>query len=180
MPAGCSWIRPGRGCSPARKQRSRSSELPRIRFFSRGSPSPTEITVPAERFLAWQTGTLIQCAFPDLTTDQRELLISGICGKCFDRVMGEEPDEEVSDVREDDAARGDGDGGSVDLLGVQRSGDVGAGRRPCPYCDGAGSVRSHSSIAIDDHITCPACGGSGEPEDFDFDPQADDDEGDGR
>lgn len=150
------------------------------RITCRVCGSATEITVPAERFLAWQTGTLIQCAFPELTTDQRELLISGICGKCFDRVMGEELDEELPDVREDDAARGDGDGGSVDLLGVQRPGDVGAGRRPCPHCDGAGSVRSRSSVAIDDHITCPACGGSGEAEDFDFDPQADDDEGDER
>ena len=150
------------------------------RITCRVCGSETEITMPAERFLAWQTGTLIQCALPELTVDKRELLISGICGKCFDRVMGEERDEELPDVREDDAARGDGDGGEVDLLGVQRPGDVGAGRRPCPYCDGAGSVRSRSAIAIDDHITCPACGGSGEPEDFDFDPQADDDEGDDR
>lgn len=39
-------------------------------------------------------GKLLQDAFPDMSADIRELLISGICGKCFDAMFGEEPSEE--------------------------------------------------------------------------------------
>lgn len=34
-------------------------------------------------FEAWNAGALIQNAAPDLTADQRELLISGTCGACW-------------------------------------------------------------------------------------------------
>ena len=39
----------------------------------------------------WESGARIQDAMPYLTPDERELLISGICGKCFDRMLGEDP-----------------------------------------------------------------------------------------
>ena len=45
-----------------------------------------EIKVKAEDFQSWQKGTLIQNAFPYLSTDEREILISNICGTCFDRL----------------------------------------------------------------------------------------------
>ena len=32
----------------------------------------------------WKGGELIQRAFPDLSADDRELMISGLCGACFD------------------------------------------------------------------------------------------------
>lgn len=36
----------------------------------------------------WISGNaLVQDAFPYLTADQREILISGICGKCFDKMF---------------------------------------------------------------------------------------------
>ena len=37
----------------------------------------------------WQNGKLIQDAMPYLSADERELIISGTCGKCFDEMFGE-------------------------------------------------------------------------------------------
>lgn len=37
-----------------------------------------------EALEAWQSGTLIQKAFPDLDLNTRERMISGYCGPCFD------------------------------------------------------------------------------------------------
>ena len=33
---------------------------------------------------AWQSGAMIQDAMPNLTPDQRELLITQTCGDCFE------------------------------------------------------------------------------------------------
>lgn len=38
-------------------------------------------------FDAWNKGELIQRAFPTLSEDDRELLISGACGPCFDKLF---------------------------------------------------------------------------------------------
>jgi len=35
------------------------------------------VTVPVEQFDAWRNGTLIQRAMPQLTSDERELFITG-------------------------------------------------------------------------------------------------------
>jgi predicted PurR-regulated permease PerM len=37
---------------------------------------------------ARQGGAKVQNAFPDLSVDQREFLISQICGRCFDKFFG--------------------------------------------------------------------------------------------
>lgn len=52
------------------------------------------IIVGAKQFDAWKQGALIQDAFPDLGDDERELLISGVCGKCFDSMFEEERENE--------------------------------------------------------------------------------------
>jgi hypothetical protein len=36
---------------------------------------------------AWQNGAYIQDSAPYLSVDERELLISGICGSCFDCIF---------------------------------------------------------------------------------------------
>lgn len=51
----------------------------------------TDLTVNIEGFIAWQGGELIQEALPELSADQRELLISGTCPKCWDKLFP--PDE---------------------------------------------------------------------------------------
>jgi len=38
----------------------------------------------------WKGGLLIQDAMPYLSADERELLISGTCGPCFDKMFGGE------------------------------------------------------------------------------------------
>jgi len=51
-----------------------------------------EIPVSAteEQLMSWHAGALIQYAMPGVPADERELLISGICGPCFDRMFPEE------------------------------------------------------------------------------------------
>ena len=41
-----------------------------------------------------KNGKLAQCAFPYLTPEKRELIISGICNKCWDIIFNEVPDYE--------------------------------------------------------------------------------------
>lgn len=51
--------------------------------------------IDPEDYYAFQHGTFAQDAFPYLTADQRELLISQTCGNCFNRMFP--PDEEFTD-----------------------------------------------------------------------------------
>ena len=48
--------------------------------------------VPAtpEQIAAWHNGELIQRAMPNVSEDLRELLISGMCGACFDALFDED------------------------------------------------------------------------------------------
>jgi hypothetical protein len=45
------------------------------------------IPVPEHERKAWKDGMLLQDAMPSLTQDDRELLISGTCPKCWDGLM---------------------------------------------------------------------------------------------
>lgn len=45
----------------------------------------------------WQGGELIQNALPTLDEGQRELLISGICEACFDKLFAEDPEVQSDD-----------------------------------------------------------------------------------
>ena len=54
---------------------------------------PQEITAPESEYKAWESGVLIQRALRSLNDDQRELLISQTCGKCFDELFQEVDDE---------------------------------------------------------------------------------------
>jgi len=46
--------------------------------------------VPTIEYHVWQSGVLIQDTLTDLTAAERELLISGFCGACFDRLVADE------------------------------------------------------------------------------------------
>jgi hypothetical protein len=55
------------------------------------------IEAPDEAVERWQSGDYIQDALPMLSADERELLISGICGHCFDTMFcEEEPEDDAS------------------------------------------------------------------------------------
>lgn len=49
-----------------------------------------KIRVKGEDLFAYNQGKHVQQAFPYLTPAQRERLITGICGKCFDDMFKEE------------------------------------------------------------------------------------------
>jgi phage FluMu protein Com len=47
----------------------------------------TELEVPNDGYKAWRQGMLVQKAFPDLSVDDRERLISGTCPKCWEETF---------------------------------------------------------------------------------------------
>lgn len=52
-----------------------------------------QIPVTMEQVYKWKnSGITAQKAFPFLTADQRELLISQICGECFDELCPPDDD----------------------------------------------------------------------------------------
>jgi hypothetical protein len=59
------------------------------------------IALPDAGFAAWQAGELIQVALPTVSADDRELLISGICGPCFDAMFPDEDDGDEENPMED-------------------------------------------------------------------------------
>ena len=48
------------------------------------------LLVNSDDLQQWKDGELIQDAMPYLSADERELLISGTCGTCFDKMFGGE------------------------------------------------------------------------------------------
>jgi hypothetical protein len=42
---------------------------------------------------SYRNGAHVQDAFPYLSAGERELLISGICGTCFDKILSEDDDQ---------------------------------------------------------------------------------------
>lgn len=50
-----------------------------------------ELLVNADDWMDWKRGKLIQDAMPYLSVSEREILISGICGTCFDNMFGGDP-----------------------------------------------------------------------------------------
>lgn len=48
--------------------------------------------VPAAGYMAWRNGALIQDAFPTLTAEEREYMLTGYCKTCQDKLFGDEED----------------------------------------------------------------------------------------
>lgn len=51
------------------------------------------LIVPAEGWTAYNNGVLIQDAFPNMTADEREFILTGICPECWDSMGGDEDDD---------------------------------------------------------------------------------------
>jgi hypothetical protein len=49
-----------------------------------------QFTVKTAHYDAWVKGQVIQRAMPEIPEDERELLISGSCGPCFDKLFGDD------------------------------------------------------------------------------------------
>ena len=52
-----------------------------------------EVLVYEDDYAAWQNGALAQEVFDYLTPDEREIIISGICSKCWDKMYVEDGGE---------------------------------------------------------------------------------------
>ena len=48
----------------------------------------SELAVNKQDIIDWTAGKYIQDAMPYLSADERELLISGTCGKCWENMFG--------------------------------------------------------------------------------------------
>ena len=55
----------------------------------------SELDVNEAAHLAWRHGALIQDAFPGLSPDERELLMTGTHPACWDAMFPEEEGEEL-------------------------------------------------------------------------------------
>ena len=72
-----------------------------LRGFCLSCGKRWEFVVEKHAFDAWQAGMHVQNAFPSMTDDDRELLISGVCGECFDKMFAEADGMEGSDEASD-------------------------------------------------------------------------------
>ena len=52
--------------------------------------------VPYDGLVAWLEGELIQKALPTLTDNEREILKSNTCGKCWDKMFEEIPEQSLT------------------------------------------------------------------------------------
>lgn len=53
-----------------------------------------EVAANEADYWDWQDGALVQDAFPYLTADEREMLVSGICPTCWEKTFGDSDEEE--------------------------------------------------------------------------------------
>lgn len=56
-----------------------------------------EVLVNEDDYYDWQDGELAQNAFPYLSADEREMLITGICPTCWDGMFDDEEEDEDYD-----------------------------------------------------------------------------------
>lgn len=64
------------------------------------------ISVPDAGFQEWQAGELIQVAMPDVSAGDRQLLMSGICGECYDEMFPDENENGDEGSEEDSMSDG--------------------------------------------------------------------------
>jgi len=57
------------------------------------------LEMPIKGYRAWVAGDNIQTALPELSINERELLISSVCGKCFDILFDIKPGTNLEDVK---------------------------------------------------------------------------------
>ena len=65
-----------------------------------------EVEVNEIDYLDWGDGMTVQEAFPYLSANEREMLISGICPTCWEKTFADEEEEELEDYEEDTCEMG--------------------------------------------------------------------------
>lgn len=49
-----------------------------------------DLNVTPDQLSRWENGELVQAAFPDLTADEREFIMTGLTGEEFNELFSEE------------------------------------------------------------------------------------------
>jgi len=62
----------------------------------------TEIKISAKGYENWIDGDSIQTAFPDMPAEDRELLVSGICYNCQEKIFTDDEEDDDDDRNDDD------------------------------------------------------------------------------
>lgn len=57
-----------------------------------------EVEVNEVDYWDWQDGVLAQDAFPYLSADEREMLISGICPTCWDKMFRDDGEPDLQSI----------------------------------------------------------------------------------
>lgn len=57
---------------------------------------PSYVDIPKDAYERWQFGLLIQDAWPEGTSTERETLVSGLCKNCQEGVFNDELQRETS------------------------------------------------------------------------------------
>ncbi len=70
----------------------------KIRCISCSSEHSIDVTAEQMAELSKRPRRLIQDICPNLSTDEREILISGICGVCYDEMCDELEEEEEKEL----------------------------------------------------------------------------------
>lgn len=74
--------------TPDRITKSIDKRLLILEYHCNSCDGPQTVHVTPQQYDAWLKGLFAQKAFPHLSADTRELMMSGTCGKCFDRLFG--------------------------------------------------------------------------------------------
>ena len=71
-------------------------KITRTSIFS-GIERTLDLPITQEQLAEWEAGGLIQKVMPDLTTSQREFVMTGVTDEEWDNEFGTEEDEDVHD-----------------------------------------------------------------------------------
>ena len=80
----------------AKGERREMRKIKRVSGFT-GETHVIEMNIDWEDYAAWQNGMLIQRAFPYLTPDEREFLMTGITKEEWDKAFAKGPGNEKED-----------------------------------------------------------------------------------
>ena len=71
-------------------------KITRTSIFS-GIERTLDLPITQEQLAEWEAGGLIQKVMPDLTTSQREFVMTGVTDEEWDNELGTEEDDDVHD-----------------------------------------------------------------------------------
>jgi len=71
-------------------------KITRTSMFT-GVTRTLDLPITEAQLEAWESGTLIQVAFPHLSADDREFVMTGVVGAEWDNEFGEDENDQIHD-----------------------------------------------------------------------------------